>query len=116
MMEELDPGLDQRPYVTFGRKEGQEEFPPSLLAGIGSFLRAPVVPPVTEALRKAGARAAVLGLPWEGTNTCRPGASYGPRAIRQATEHYVSYHGEFQVDLFQALGLVDCGDVSVVPG
>ncbi|MBX6378933.1 MAG: agmatinase family protein, partial [Clostridia bacterium] len=50
------------------------------------------------------------------TNTCRPGASYGPRAIRQATEHYVSYHGEFRVDLFQALGLVDCGDVSVVPG
>jgi arginase family enzyme len=45
-----------------------------------------------------------------------PGASYGPRSIRRATEHYLSYHGEFQVDLFDALGLADCGDISIVPG
>ena len=58
----------------------------------------------------------MLGLPWEHTNTCRPGASYGPRSIRRATEHYLSYHGEFQVDLFDELHLTDCGDVSIVPG
>lgn len=103
-------------YVTFGRREGDEDFPNSLISGISTFLGARVLPPVREELERAGVKAAVLGLPWEGTNTCRPGASYGPRSIRRATEHYLSYHGEFQVDLFDALGLADCGDVSIVPG
>jgi agmatinase len=103
-------------FHTFGRREGEEDFPNTLLAGIRTFLGARVVAPVHDELEAAGVRAAVLGMPWEGTNTCRPGASYGPRAIRDASEHYLSYHGEFQVDLFEALGLADCGDVSIVPG
>lgn len=102
--------------VTFDRREGDEDFPNSLISGISTFLGARVVPPVREDLESAGVKAAVLGLPWEHTNTCRPGASYGPRSIRRATEHYLSYHGEFQVDLFDELGLADCGDVAVVPG
>jgi agmatinase len=103
-------------YVTFGRREGDEDFPNSLISGISTFLGAPVVPPVRDLLVERGVKAGVLGMPWEHTNTCRPGASYGPRSIRRATEHYLSYHGEFQVDLFDALGLVDCGDISIVPG
>jgi arginase family enzyme len=103
-------------YVTFGRREGDEDFPNSLISGISTFLGAQVLPPIRERLAEAEVKAAVLGLPWEGTNTCRPGASYGPRSIRRATEHYLSYHGEFQVDLFDALHLTDCGDVSIVPG
>jgi agmatinase len=103
-------------YHTFGRREGEEDFPNTLISGISTFLGAQVVPPVREELEAAGVKAAVLGMPWEGTNTCRPGASYGPRAIRRASEHYVGYHGEFQVDLFDALHLADCGDVSIVPG
>ena len=103
-------------FHTFGRREGEEDFPNTLIAGIRTFLGAQVVPPVREELEAAGVRAAVLGMPWEGTNTCRPGASYGPRAIRDTSEHYLSYHGEYQVDLFDALGLADCGDVSIVPG
>ena len=58
----------------------------------------------------------MLGLPWEHTNTCRPGTAMGPRAVRCATDHYISHHGEFQVDLFEALKLVDCGDVQIIPG
>jgi agmatinase len=103
-------------YHTFGRLEGEDDFPNSLISGISTFLGAQVIPPVTEELKAANVKAAVLGLPWEHTNTCRPGASYGPRAIRRATEHYLSYHGEFQVDLFDELHLTDCGDVSIVPG
>jgi agmatinase len=103
-------------YHTYGRREGEEDFPNTLISGISTFLGAPVVPPITEELKARGVKAGVLGMPWEGTNTCRPGASYGPRAIRRATEHYLSYHGEFQVDLFDTLNLVDCGDVSIVPG
>jgi agmatinase len=103
-------------FHTFGRREGEEDFPNSLISGISTFLGAQVIPPIREELEAAGVKAGVLGMPWEGTNTCRPGASYGPRAIRRASEHYVGYHGEFQVDLFDALHLADCGDVSIVPG
>ncbi len=103
-------------YHTYGRREGEDDFPNTLISGISTFLGAQVVPPVREELEQLGVKAAVLGMPWEHTNTCRPGASYGPRAIRRATEHYLSYHGEFQVDLFDELHLADCGDVSIVPG
>lgn len=103
-------------YLTYGRREGQDDFPSHLISGIPSFLKGAVVPPVEAELRAHGAKAAVLGLPWEHTNTCRPGTSMGPRAIRTATDHYISHHGEFQVDLFDALGLVDCGDVQIIPG
>lgn len=102
-------------YVTIGRSR-DGSFPSSLIAGISTFLGAEVVPPVREQLEARDVRAAVLGMPWEGTSTCRPGTSYGPRAIRRATELYMSYHGEYKVDLIDALNLVDCGDVSIVPG
>lgn len=103
-------------YLTYGRREGQDDFPTHLISGIPSFLKTDVVPPVEDRLREHGARAAVLGLPWEHTNTCRPGTSMGPRAVRSATDHYISHHGEFQIDLFEALRLVDCGDVQIIPG
>jgi agmatinase len=103
-------------FFTFGEAEGETYTPPSLITGIRTFIGAPVVPPVEAELRRAGVKAAVLGFPWEGSNTARPGASYGPRAIRLASEQYRSVHGEFEVDLFEALRLCDCGDVMVSPG
>ncbi len=103
-------------FLTYGRREGQGDFPTHLISGIPSFLKTTVVPPLRKELKAHGAKAAVLGLPWEHTNTCRPGTSMGPRAIRCATDHYISHHGEFQVDLFDALKLVDCGDVQIIPG
>lgn len=103
-------------FLTYGRREGQADFPTHLISGIPSFLKTEVVPPLASELSAHGARAAVLGLPWEHTNTCRPGTSMGPRAVRAATDHYISHHGEFQVDLFEALRLVDCGDVQIIPG
>lgn len=103
-------------YITCGKREAQNDFPTHLISGIPSFLKAAILPPVESVLREHQVKAAVLGLPWEHTNTCRPGASLGPRAVRNATDHYLSYHGEFQVDLFNALNLVDCGDVQIMPG
>lgn len=103
-------------YLTYGRREGQDDFPSHLISGIPSFLKADVCGPEEAMLRERGVKAAVLGFPWEHTNTCRPGTAMGPRAIRCATDHYISHHGEFQVDLFDALNLVDCGDVQIVPG
>ena len=72
----------------------------------------------------AGADAAVLGAPYDGAVSNRPGTRYGPRALRRASAWlaYLSgYKGGLtnvrtgrQVD-FGALDLVDCGDVPVFP-
>ncbi len=84
--------------------------------GIASFMGAPVVEPNADALRTAGARAAFIGMPFDSTTIARPGAQLGPRAVRNWSSHLLSYHGEYDLDLFEELGLVDAGDVEVVPG
>ena len=56
-----------------------------LHAGIATFLQAPAVAPDREALREIGADVGVLGLPYDSTTVTRPGASHGPRAIRDAS-------------------------------
>jgi agmatinase len=90
-----------------------------LHAGIATFLRAPQVPPVRAALEEAGATAAVLGLPFDSTTVTRPGASHGPRAVRDASSHFAfgeSYHYDYGITYSEHISLVDCGDVDPVAG
>ena len=56
-------------YLTYGKREGQQDFPTHLISGIPSYLKSEIVPPVTEKLEERKVKAAVLGLPWEHTNT-----------------------------------------------
>ena len=72
----------------------------------------------------ADADAAVLGVPYDGAVSNRPGARYGPRAIRRASGWWAYLSGykggltnmrtERQVD-FGDLSVADCGDVPVFP-
>jgi agmatinase len=90
-----------------------------LHAGIATFLKAPPIEPERAALEEAGATVAILGLPYDSTTVTRPGASHGPRAIRDASSHYSfggGYHGDYDVTLSDHLTLVDCGDVDGAPG
>jgi agmatinase len=90
-----------------------------LHAGIATFLKAPPVAAERAALEEAGATVGVLGLPYDSTTVTRPGASHGPRAIRDASSHYSfggGYHGDYDVTLSDHLTLVDCGDVDGAPG
>lgn len=90
-----------------------------LHAGISTFLQAPHVPPNRDALRAAGADTAILGLPYDSTTVTRPGASHGPRAMRDASAHFSfggGYHFDYDVHLPEHLTLVDCGDVDGAPG
>jgi agmatinase len=86
-----------------------------LVGGIATFMGAPQVEPDAGALRAAGVRAAFIGMPFDSTTIARPGAQLGPRAVRDWSSHTLSYHGEYDLDLFEALGVADCGDVDVVP-
>lgn len=89
-------------------------------AGIDTFLKAPqrAVEDVKEM------DAAVLGAPYDGAVSNRPGARYGPREIRRASGWWAylsGYKGGLtnvrtgqQVD-YSALSLADCGDIPMFP-
>ncbi len=90
-----------------------------LHAGIATFLRAPHIQPNRVALQEAGATAAVIGLPFDSTTVTRPGASHGPRALRDASSHFAfgeNYHYDHGVTYSDHLALVDCGDIDPVAG
>jgi agmatinase len=83
-------------------------------AGINTFLSAPYVALDADRIKRHGARAAFLGIPYENSNVYRQGQSGGPRAVREATDQFFSYHYDYDVDLFDAYNLVDCGDVATI--
>jgi len=80
-------------------------------AGIRTFAR---LPHVREDL--AGVDAAVLGFPFDTATSFRPGARFGPEAIRSASALLRPYHAHHDVDVFETLACVDAGDVLVAPG
>jgi agmatinase len=65
------------------------------------------------------ARAVIVGAPFDWGTTYRPGARFGPRAIRDADyldADGVRPHLDTGIDALTTLGVVDVGDVEVVPG
>ncbi|EMF01218.1 agmatinase [Streptomyces mobaraensis NBRC 13819 = DSM 40847] len=67
----------------------------------------------------AGADVVILGAPFDGTTSHRPGARFGPQAIRRADYlPHVPYrpHLGLGIDPFGELTVVDAGDVPTPPG
>jgi agmatinase len=58
---------------------------------------------------------AVLGVPFDGGTTYRPGARFGPTAIRQASRLLRAYHPGLDVRPFEAQQVADAGDVPANP-
>lgn len=58
---------------------------------------------------------AVLGIPFDGLVTFRPGARLGPNAIRQASGLCRNYSQQMDVSVFERLRAFDVGDVNVNP-
>jgi agmatinase len=88
----------------------------AITSGVISMLGAPHVP--TAQLSGSGAKAAFLGVPYDGANAAieRPGSANGPRALRIASNMCFPWSFEWDVDLFEAYGLVDCGDSPLAIG
>ncbi len=78
-------------------------------AGIATFARLPH----TEDL--SGVDLAVFGVPFDGGTSFRPGARFGPQAIRQGSRLLRSYNPALDVQPFDDLAAVDYGDFAVVP-
>ena len=79
-------------------------------AGIRTFMRAPHVTDLT------GVDAAVFGIPFDTATTYRPGPRFGPEAIRSASALIRPYHPVHEVNVVEALSIVDYGDLPVSPG
>jgi agmatinase len=79
--------------------------------GIRTFARLPHV-----TLPSEDVDAAVIGVPFDTATSFRPGARFGPEAIRSASALLRPYHPVLDVDVFGTLSLVDGGDIGVTPG
>jgi agmatinase len=79
-------------------------------AGSSTFARLPRVDEVPDY------SVAVLGAPFDGGTSFRPGARFGPSAVRQASRNLrPAYHPELDVAPYERLQVVDAGDVSCNP-
>lgn len=59
---------------------------------------------------------AIIGAPWDDSVTYRPGARFGPRAVRTATYQPRGRHIDLEVAPFDILRAVDYGDAACKPG
>ena len=82
-------------------------------AGVASFMRLPIVPPDHE--RAADVDIGLVGLPWDGGTSNRPGARHGPRAVRDASTMIRAQHPVTGLRPFEALNCADMGDVGPNP-
>lgn len=108
----LDMGLpgaesiQDRSIPTFARGEKPH------FAGINTFLKAPYV----ENIRDVGKYdAAVIGVPYDGGATFRPGSRFGPQGVRRISGLYTPYNFETGVDLREQMTLCDAGDIYAIP-
>ena len=79
-------------------------------AGVRTFARCPHVTDMD------GVDAAVFGVPFDTATSYRPGARFGPEAIRSASTLLRPYHPPLDVNVFERLSVVDGGDLAVTPG
>ena len=59
---------------------------------------------------------AVVGAPWDDSTSYRPGARFGPRAVRLANYQSPDWHLDLEVAPLEELTVVDYGDAACVPG
>src|SRR5262249_12496489 len=64
----------------------------------------------------SGYDVAILGAPFDNGTSYRPGARFGPMAVRQASRHLrPGHHVELDCSPFRTIQVVDAGDVPVTP-
>jgi agmatinase len=78
-------------------------------AGPSTFARLPTLEEVGKA------DVAVLGVPFDSGTTFRPGARFGPIAVRQASRLLRPYHPALDVLPFETLQVADAGDITCNP-
>jgi guanidinopropionase len=83
-------------------------------AGIPTFMRLPHVP--FDHPRFGEVEVGLIGAPWDGGTTNRPGARHGPRQLRDLSTMIRAMNGETWVAPFEMVNCADLGDVPPNPG
>ncbi|MDP1724356.1 MAG: agmatinase [Alphaproteobacteria bacterium] len=78
-------------------------------ASFATFMRLPIIEDLSQV------DIALLGLPWDGGTTNRPGARHGPRQIREMSSFIRKMHHVSKIPPFLIARVGDCGDVPVNP-
>lgn len=98
--------------------EGEEEKPIQPVsgtvvprfAGPSTFARLPELKDVSRC------DVAILGIPFDSGTSYRPGARFGPQAIRQESRNLrTQYHPSYDAEPFTQLQVADAGDVACNP-
>lgn len=80
-------------------------------AGVATFMRLPQVK-----LEEAGdVDIGLIGVPWDGGTTNRPGPRHGPRQIRDASAMIRAVHHHLKIEPFRLANVADLGDAPVNP-
>lgn len=82
-------------------------------AGIPTFMRLPHIGPGEAAA--AGVEVALVGVPWDGGTTNRPGARHGPRQMRDQSTLMRNVHHVTGVEPYRLAQCADLGDTPVNP-
>ncbi|MEO8244418.1 MAG: agmatinase [bacterium] len=82
-------------------------------AGIPTFMRLPHV--ALDHPRFAAVQIGLIGAPWDGGTTNRPGPRHGPRQLRDMSTMIRSQNGETWVAPFDLVRCADLGDVAPNP-
>jgi agmatinase len=107
MNDEAPPGAD--PYTAY------DDFNLPAYVGLPSFQK---LPWITDAAALAAERpdVAIVGAPYDDSVSHRPGARFGPRAIRQASYHAGAINSlQLDIEPYDWLNVVDAGDAPVTP-
>lgn len=79
--------------------------------GLATFNRLPYLPDI----KGKNVDVAILGIPYDGGTSFRPGARFAPRAVRDASVLNRNYNPHTGSAVFEKLNVVDAGDVAVNP-
>jgi agmatinase len=101
-------GWDQ-PFETY------DDYDLPTYVGPLSFMKLPWITDPAE-IRRREVDVAIIGAPFDDAVTHRPGARFGPRAIREAQYTSGSINSlQLDVEPFEVLNVVDAGDANIIP-
>jgi guanidinopropionase len=82
-------------------------------AGIPTFMRLPLITPDDERIDQVDI--GLIGAPWDGGTTNRPGPRHGPRQVRDLSTMIRAQNGHTGVRPFEIANCADLGDVAPNP-
>ena len=98
--------IEDRAIPTFARGELPH------FAGINTFMKAPYCEDIHDVGKYD---VAVMGVPFDGGTTYRPGTRFGPQGMRKISALYTPFNYEIGVDLREQMTMCDTGDVFTIP-